>query len=179
MFISQNPWSSHLNYPLLLRQHILGWRRHRKHWCIGRCWHQQSVFVLLSGRTLRLHLSPQLRSVQPLHQMHWQSHRHWHHRTKPIFWACQSLNRVIGWSVSLTNNSFDFSKNPDLQTGHRHGIIEEKWKAYSAMSKRAKSNRSKSRRITPWDGTPYPTPVQRFIKMHHQSPEICRILSPL
>ena len=37
------------------------------------------------------------------------------------------------------------------------------------MSKRMKSNRSKSRRITPWDETPDPTPVQRFIKMHYQT----------
>lgn len=37
------------------------------------------------------------------------------------------------------------------------------------MSKRAKSNRSKSRRITPWDDTPNPTPVQRFIKIYHQT----------
>ena len=37
------------------------------------------------------------------------------------------------------------------------------------MSKRSKSSRSKSRRITPWDDTPNPTPVQRFIKMHHQT----------
>ena len=37
------------------------------------------------------------------------------------------------------------------------------------MSKRAKSNRSKSRRTTPWDESPCPTPVQRFIKVHHQT----------
>ena len=37
------------------------------------------------------------------------------------------------------------------------------------MSKRSKSSRSKSRRITPWDKIPNPTPVQRFIKMHHQT----------
>ena len=37
------------------------------------------------------------------------------------------------------------------------------------MSKGAKSNRSKSRRITPWDESVHPTPVQRFIKMHYQT----------
>lgn len=37
------------------------------------------------------------------------------------------------------------------------------------MSKKAKSNRSKSRRVTPWDEAAHPTPVQRFIKMHHQT----------
>ena len=37
------------------------------------------------------------------------------------------------------------------------------------MSKRTKSSRSKSRRITPWDEAIDPTPVQRFIKMHYQT----------
>ena len=37
------------------------------------------------------------------------------------------------------------------------------------MSKRKKSNRSKSRRITPWDEATQITPVQRFIKMHYQA----------
>lgn len=37
------------------------------------------------------------------------------------------------------------------------------------MSKKAKPNRSKSRRVTPWDEAAYPTPVQRFIRMHHQT----------
>ncbi len=37
------------------------------------------------------------------------------------------------------------------------------------MSKSKKSNRSKSRRVTPWDATAQPTPVQRFIKMQHQT----------
>ena len=37
------------------------------------------------------------------------------------------------------------------------------------MSKRGKLNRSKSRRTTPWDDSPRPTPVQRFIKVHYQT----------
>ncbi len=37
------------------------------------------------------------------------------------------------------------------------------------MSKMAKTNRSKSRRTTPWDESTHPTPVQRFIKMHYQT----------
>lgn len=37
------------------------------------------------------------------------------------------------------------------------------------MSKRGKSKRSKSRRTTPWDDSPRPTPVQRFIKVHYQT----------
>ena len=37
------------------------------------------------------------------------------------------------------------------------------------MSKKSKSNRSKSRRVTPWDEKAHPTPVQRFIRMHHQT----------
>lgn len=37
------------------------------------------------------------------------------------------------------------------------------------MSKRGKLNRSKSRRTTPWDDSPRPTPVQRFIKLHYQT----------
>lgn len=37
------------------------------------------------------------------------------------------------------------------------------------MSKRGKLNRSKSRRTTPWDDSPCPTPVQRFIKVHYQT----------
>ena len=37
------------------------------------------------------------------------------------------------------------------------------------MSKRGKSNRSKSRRTTPWDDSLCPTPVQRFIKVHYQT----------
>ena len=37
------------------------------------------------------------------------------------------------------------------------------------MSKRTKSNWSKSRRITPWDKTDHPPPVQRFFKMHYQT----------
>ena len=37
------------------------------------------------------------------------------------------------------------------------------------MSKRGKFNRSKSRRTTPWDDSPRPTPVQRFIKVHYQT----------
>lgn len=37
------------------------------------------------------------------------------------------------------------------------------------MSKRGKLNRSKSRRTTPWDDSPRPTPVQRFIKVHYHT----------
>mgnify|MGYP004478038129 FL=1 len=37
------------------------------------------------------------------------------------------------------------------------------------MSKKAKSNRSKSRRTTPWDEAESLTSVQRFIKMHYQT----------
>lgn len=37
------------------------------------------------------------------------------------------------------------------------------------MSKKAKSNRSKSRRTTPWDEADSLTTLQRFIKMHYQT----------
>lgn len=37
------------------------------------------------------------------------------------------------------------------------------------MSPKRKSNRSKSRRITPWDEATNPTAVQRFIKMHYKT----------
>ena len=37
------------------------------------------------------------------------------------------------------------------------------------MSKKAKSNRSKSRRTTPWDEAESLTSVQRFIKMHYKT----------